>query len=66
MNFEIEEVIDSYSAIYALTNYVKARSFHYRTLNNAIILNDKLFRWKIKSTNKCTNCNQYKETLLHF
>ena len=49
-----------------VTTNAKLRSFQYRLLHSAIILNDKLFRWKIKSSNNCTFCNSDKETISHF
>ena len=44
----------------------KYRSLHYRLLNNALIFNDKLYKWKIKKSNLCSNCNEVKETTAHF
>ena len=45
---------------------MKLRSFQYRLLHNALILNDKLVHWKLSETNLCSNCNKEKETVLHF
>ena len=52
--------------IYRVTNVQKFRSFQYRLLHRAIILNSHLYRWGIKSSNVCSFCAKSKETLLHF
>ena len=61
-----KEFIECFRNINRLTNYSKLRGFQYRLLNNAIILNDRLMLWNIKSTDKCSNCNSDRETALHF
>ena len=48
------------------TNNSKLRTFQFRLLNNAIILDTQLCQWGIKDTNKCTFCNEQKETVEHF
>ena len=51
--------------IQKVTNNNKLRSFQYRLLNRAIILNTHLFRWGITNTNLCTFCDKERETLTH-
>ena len=55
-----------FNMIYVITTNTKLRSFQFRMLHKAIILNDRLYRWKIKSTNLCSFCNTKKETQIHF
>ena len=64
--FEYEEFIQAFRNMYLITNQLKLRSFHYRILYKAIILNDKLYTWKIKSTNTCSSCPQKIENIKHF
>ena len=51
--------------IYAVTNIPKLRSFQYRLVHRAIILNSHLFHWKIVSSNECSFCHTDKETFSH-
>ena len=55
----------SFKNIYSVTNVSKLRSFQYRLLHRAIVLNSHLFHWKIKSSSNCTFCNQEKESYSH-
>ena len=66
--FEVEQdmFLECFVDLYCVTNNVKLRSFQFRLLHDAIILNDKLYRWKIRNTNLCTNCELHKEALVHF
>ena len=52
--------------IYCVTNVAKLRSFQYRILMHALILNKQLFIYKIRDNNKCTFCNVELETACHF
>ena len=63
---EFCDYADAFANITAVTNVGKLRSFQYRFLHCAIILNDVLIHWKLKPSNKCTWCNIEKETQLHF
>ena len=65
MSLTHESFIALYKKIYSITNNAKLRSFQYRMLNCAIILNDTLYKWKIKSSPNCAYCER-KETMLHF
>ena len=51
--------------MYKITNYVKMRSFHYRVINRALTLNMHLFRYKLRSNNRCTFCDIFKENYDH-
>ena len=48
-----------------LSNNSKMRSIQYRILNNSLILNDRLYLWKITSSEECTFCCSFKETVIH-
>ena len=63
---DFEMFCEAFRNMYLVTNVTKLRSFQYRLLNCAIILNDKLFHWKIKETNLCSNCGIEKEEIMHF
>ena len=52
-------------SMYIVTNSSKLRSFYYRSINKALVLNSHLFRWKIRDNNLCTFCKQEKETNVH-
>ena len=60
-----EELSTAYRNIHQLTNITKYRDFQYRLLCSDIHLNDRLFHWGIKSTNKCDYCVR-KQTVAHF
>ena len=63
-----EEDIDlseQFCNLYKITNYVKLRSFQYRILHNALILNRRLFQWGIAPSPKCTFCNNADEEIIH-
>ena len=60
-----DELHAAFSNLYSLTNVAKLRSFQYRLLNNAVVLNSHLYKWKISSTSNCTFCGEYKETIPH-
>ena len=55
----------SCNELYAVTNYIKLRSFQYRLLNRALVLNTHLYRWNILADNQCSLCYSSKETLRH-
>ena len=46
----VDAVVSNFKRLYALTNIPKLRSFQFRTLHNALVLNTHLFRWKIKTS----------------
>ena len=51
--------------IYTVTNFVKLRSFQFRVMHNALVLNTHLYRWGLRSDNQCSFCGSEKETLTH-
>ena len=51
--------------VYYTTNVPKLRSFQYRLLHRALVLNSHLFHWGKRSDFLCTFCNTEKETLVH-
>ena len=61
-----EEYIRCLKNIYVITNIAKYRSFQYRLLHRAVIMNTHLYQWGMTETNLCTFCNQAKETYTHF
>ena len=51
--------------VYTTTNVAKLRSFQYRLMHYAIILNTHLYRWKMREDNLCSFCHNIKETIDH-
>ena len=43
----------------------KHLAFQYRLINLALVTNIDMFRWGMKSSNRCTFCDQEKEIVLH-
>ena len=65
--FDFDLFQAAFRNMYHVTNQLKLRSFQYRLLYKQIVLNDKLYKWRIKSNNICTRCNDdTKEDLYHF
>ena len=62
---EISEYSEMLGNIYKVTNNSKLRSFQYRILHSAIILNTHLYKWNIKKSPKCYFCEIENETILH-
>ena len=56
---------DCFKMIRCVTNSIKLRSFQYRFLHRALVLNSHLYRWGITTDNKCTFCDRTKETVEH-
>ena len=54
-----------FGAIKLVTNVPKYRSFQYRLLHRALVLNIHLFRWGIKCDNLCSLCSKEREDILH-
>ena len=54
-----------YRNIYVVTNNIKLRSFQYRFLHKALVLNIHLFHWGILDNNLCTFCGRHRETVTH-
>ena len=64
-DFTVEEFNANFRKIYLTTNYPKLRSFQYRTLHRALVLNIHLFHWGMRSDNRCSFCQKEKETMKH-
>ena len=50
---------------YYCTISTKLRDFHYRLMANGIVSNRNLYHWKILNNDRCTFCNNARETLIH-
>ena len=61
-----ENIVTQCRRINSITNVTKLRSFQYRLLHRAIILNANLYHWRMRDDNLCTWCEQAKEDALHF
>ena len=59
------DIVDMCKKIYSITNIPRLRSFQYRFVHRAIVLNSHLFRWNMRESNACSVCGEEKETLLH-
>ena len=51
--------------IYRVTNIPKFRSFQYRIMHRALVLNTHLQKWGLRENNLCTFCEKYTETYTH-
>ena len=65
-DLEYNWYMESFGRIYKCTGITKFRDFQYRLLLGKIILNDKLYDWKVKDSNRCTFCLNKAESLIHF
>ena len=65
MGFDERDLTDAAKHIFSVTNVPKLRSFQYRLVHKAIVVNSHLFQWGIKNSNLCTFCGDKKETLVH-
>ena len=63
---ELETIEDAFKTLYKCTNYTKLRSFQFRFIHKALVMNTQLYKWKITSNDLCCNCNKKPETVLHF
>ena len=66
MNLEADEYCSFLANINRLTTSIKLRSFLYRYFHTVIILNQSLFKWKMKRSDMCTFCGLHGESFLHF
>ena len=62
---DYEEFIRAFTDIYSITNIPKLRSFQYRLLQNALVLNTQLKKWGVMQQDTCTFCQEEAEDLLH-
>ena len=65
LHLEADDWLEQFRRLYRITNIPKLQSFHFRSLHLALVTNMHLFRWGIKSSNRCTFCDLEKETLSH-
>ena len=63
--FSQEFMVKQFTSISRMTNVPKLRSFQYRLLHNAIVLNMHMYRWKLREDNLCSFCGSCKETIEH-
>ena len=56
---------EAYITARKLTTIGKLRSFQYRLIRRALVLNTHLFRWKLKDSEMCYYCEDQPETIAH-
>ena len=61
----MEKYMKEFAHIYIVSNVAKYRSFQFRLLHRAILLNPILYKWNITQTDLCTFCGKHKETYSH-
>ena len=66
INIDLDDFCTYFTNVFRVTNQAKLRSFQYRLLHRAIILNDKLKMWKIFDSDLCSFCKEHPENLIHF
>ena len=64
-SLDLKGFIQHIRAIYCISNIPKLRSFQYRLLMRALVLNMHLFRWGMRGDNLCEFCRGAKETYSH-
>ena len=57
--------LEQFKSLYYITNIPKLRSFQYRLLHRALVLNTHLYHWGKRQDALCTFCDSEKETLVH-
>ena len=60
-----EDFLKSIRSVYVITNNSKLRSFYYRLISFALVLNTNLYRWNIIDSDLCSFCQEGKETTEH-
>ena len=66
IDIPFDDFFNIFDNIKIQTTNVKLRSFQYRFLHCAIVLNRNLYLWTIKSDESCTNCSRSQENITHF
>ena len=66
VNITSEDMSQHFNNISKVTNFPKLRSFQYRLLHNAIVLNKQLKIWKVVESDLCSNCHKEIESKIHF
>ena len=64
--FQFDEFCEAFRNLYLVTNNAKLRSFQYRLLHKAVLLNERLCKWKIVQDPKCSLCTRSNEDIEHF
>ena len=64
--YDFDDFCNLFYDLYTVTTNTKLRSFQFRILHKAIVLNSHLARWKIRNSNLCSMCNTAKEDIIHF
>ena len=64
-SWSMTELGKLHESIKSFSNHVKMRDFQYRLLQNALVTNCMLFKWKLIESDLCTFCQNYRETTLH-
>ena len=59
------EFLQCFKDLYVVTNVPKLRSFQFRLLHRAIVLNTHLYGWGLQNNNLCTFCGDKPETYVH-
>ena len=59
-------LLSSCKDLLVVTNIAKYRSFQYRLLHRAVLLNTQLHKWGIVETDMCSFCHLQRETYTHF
>jgi len=63
--FDFKDYENSLVNLYGITPYTKLRSFQYRLLQNGLITNKHLYKWKLIDTPLCSFCAQETENISH-
>ena len=64
ITIDFDDYCQLFCNVYTITNNAKLRSFQFRILHSAIVLNRHLYRWRIKKSPNCSIC-ETKETMIH-
>ena len=65
IEISMEKLLSCFHDIHTVTNIPKYRSFQFRLLHRALVLNPQLARWGMCETGLCTFCQKEVETLSH-
>ena len=64
--YDLEQIMEICKSLDQTTDIAKYRSFQYRMLHNAVLMNNRLFYMGVVNHRMCDNCNAEKETVSHF
>ena len=54
-----------YTLPYKVTKESKLQMFQYKILHNILVTNSKLYYYQLRTNNRCSFCEIYKETIMH-